>query len=407
MSCRRFLLAGAQSTADPFVPMERIAANNGRAGRPSLPILTALRFFAAADVVIFHFTMSPGSWTISNNFLKGLTSGGHAAVTFFFILSGFILTYAHAGQTERDGSNVRATSFWRLRFARIAPAYFLGLLIALPLLAHELRANSSLIVGPILVMFFLQAWWPASATLWNYPAWSLSVEGLFYALFPWLARASARLSRTSLFLAAYALIVASTAYRADFFQSDFIPDDRLDLRFQAFFPILHLPQFVFGMALGRAFLFGPTISPRLHTAMLCVGGGVLVLLFGYSGMLPWWTRSDAALAFIYALVIFGGAGASSAGTLLALPVCVLLGEASYSIYILHIPLRLWWETFADGALGLSLPPWLNFLCYFGVVTVASVISFRHVETPLRRLIAGRRASDAAQDIKLAALSLKA
>lgn len=367
----------------------------GRATRrPPLPILTSLRFFAAAEVVAFHIVTTGSGVALPDGFLKGLASGGFAAVTFFFVLSGFILTYVHAGPGERDGCDVEAATFWRLRIARLAPAYFLGLLLALPVVAVFIQDAATpawvRIGGPLLVLLFLQAWWPSLATLWNLPAWSLSVECLFYALFPWLARASARLSRSSLFAIAYGLIVGATALRADFLaMPGALREGRPGLDFQAYFPLLHLPQFIFGMALGRQYLFGPTPSPRLVSAIFAVGVGLLALLFGFSGLLPWWTRGDAVLVLVFALIIFGAA--RPAGALLALPRFVLLGEASYSIYILHLPLRLWWDGLYD-TLGLDLQPWLFCAVYCALVVAVSVLSFRYVETPLRRWIGGLRIS---------------
>ena len=304
--------------------------------RPALPILTSLRFFAAAEVVAYHIvTTHAGDAVLPDGFFKSLASGGFAAVGFFFVLSGFILTYVHAGQTDSDDRVIKPTMFWRLRFARIAPAYFLGLIMALPSLINFLHDPAmpawERVAGPILVVLFLQAWWSPLAMIWNYPAWSLSVECLFYALFPWLARASVRLPRSMLFLIAYCLIVAATAYREEF------------LSLPGAIPLPCLPHFIFGMVLGRQYLFGPTISPRLHAAMFYLGVGLLAIVFCFDWLLPWWTRSDAVLVSLFALIIFGGARPTGAGTLLTLPVFVLLGEASYSMYILHAPLRHWWE----------------------------------------------------------------
>src|SRR5437764_530761 len=86
----------------------------------ALPALTGLRFLAAAVVVAVHF--SPISW------LNGSDAGG-AAVTLFFLLSGFILTY-----TARPG-RVRVREFYVARLARIYPAYLVGLGLAAALLS--------------------------------------------------------------------------------------------------------------------------------------------------------------------------------------------------------------------------------------------------------------------------------
>ena len=192
----------------------------GRAKRrPALPVLTSLRFFAAAEVVLFHISAGPAGAAIPEGLLQNLASGGYAAVSFFFVLSGFVLTYAHAGATEQQGGAIDTRRFWVQRFARLGPAYYLGLLLAAPIAIAYVASNAqapAAFIGPVLVLVFLQAWWAPLASVWNFPAWSLSVECLFYALFPWLARASVRWPRSTLFVVCYVLILAATVYRADF-----------------------------------------------------------------------------------------------------------------------------------------------------------------------------------------------
>lgn len=348
------------------------------ARRPSLPVLTSLRFFAAVEVVAFHIIDSnEGRNLLPDGFLKGVLSGGPAAVTFFFILSGFILTYVHAGKREED-CEVEPMTFWRLRIARIVPAYFFSLLLALPALSAFLNETTrpmwEKIVAPILVVSFLQSWWPTFA-IWNGPAWSLSVECFFYALFPCMARALSRLGRPSLFSAAYALIIASASIRPDL----------LPPRFQNFFPLFHLPYFVFGMALGRQHLFGRSLPVGWHAAMFYLGVTTLTILFGLSWLLPSWMKSGPVLVPSFALVILGGARPSRAMTLLNFPILVLLGEASYSTYILHEPLRIWLMM-----LGLNISLWFYLPTYAAVVVAISLISFKYVETPLRERIAFQR-----------------
>lgn len=376
--------------------MERDTLSAGQARhRSPLPLLTSLRFFAAAEVVAFHLApASPGS-AEPDGILSGLLSGGHAAVIFFFVLSGFILAYVHAGENERAACDIDATRFWRLRFARIAPAYYLALLLALPIVSQVVAQSPasgwSIAAGLASVMLFLQAWWPAYTTFWNFPAWSLSVECLFYVLFPWLARVLARWPATMVLAAAYVLIVLTSAYGPELLSSAGVlrqtpPDEWL---VPGFFPVLHLPLFIVGMALARLYLFGPALSSAPHAAMLGAGVAMLMLIFGGASVLPSWTHSHAALTPVFALIIFGGAGAARRMPLLTLPAFTLLGEASYSIYILHIPLRYCWEILLETVLSVSLTPWLDFFLYFGFVVLVSVAVFRQIETPMRKWIAGR------------------
>jgi peptidoglycan/LPS O-acetylase OafA/YrhL len=95
--------------------------------RPSVPALTSLRFFAALLVVIFHYNIGK-----QPNFLSGVSTFGYEAVTFFFVLSGFILTYAHLEPREQLWLNISAAAFMSRRVARIAPAYIVGLALAVP-----------------------------------------------------------------------------------------------------------------------------------------------------------------------------------------------------------------------------------------------------------------------------------
>jgi peptidoglycan/LPS O-acetylase OafA/YrhL len=355
------------------------------ATRAALPVLTSLRFFAAAEVVVYHQIADH----IENDFLRGLGSAGYEAVTFFFVLSGFILTYVYTGRSEQDYLNVSAREFWKARIARILPAYFLGLVLSLPRVAYYALIYKMIIIQPpilgfVLVPILLQAWWPPAAMAWNSPAWSLSVELFFYVSFPMLARAAGRLSRNYFIVLAYGLVVAVVVLR----HAVSSPNSTFGTaawNFDMFFPLFHLPQFIFGMALGRLYLFGPTVSPKIHMTMLCIGTLGLVLVFGGHSLLPSWTKTDATLVLLFGLVIFGGAQAEGTLKALACPALILLGEASYSIYILHVPLGYWWSWITRG---LALPAIASFGAYFALVIVASILSYLYVEKPLRRRILG-------------------
>jgi peptidoglycan/LPS O-acetylase OafA/YrhL len=359
--------------------------------RAPLSILTSLRFFAAVEVVVYHGVYSDGKFQDANIFLRDLTSAGFQAVTFFFVLSGFILTYVYFDRSENGYLNTSACEFWKARFARIFPVYFLGLLVALPqfiyyALIKKIIATPDFIIGLTLNPILQQAWWPRVATAWNAPAWSLSVEFFFYACFPMLTLAVARLSRNYFFLLAYGLVIAVGVLRFVISSPGSVVGSP-EWNFDNFFPLFHLPQFIFGMALGRFFLFGPTISPKIHAVMLGLGAIGLLVVFGGRSLLPAWTRTDPALVVLFGLVIFGGARAEYSFKALVFPFLILLGEASYSIYILHMSLGLWWVNLTRG---LSLPAILSFVAYFVLIIVVSILSYRYVEKPMRHWILGHR-----------------
>src|SRR5580692_706075 len=154
--------------------------------RPNLRALTGLRFLAALQVLIFHCTNWP-AWS-RHALLRNVAGCGYVAVSLFFILSGFILTYVHGARNEP----LDRTDFYVNRFARIYPAYLFGLLLVAPFyFVHTLRHEgpARLFGSALAVLTLVQAYVPSLALLWNPPAWSLSDEALFYALFPAIAPA--------------------------------------------------------------------------------------------------------------------------------------------------------------------------------------------------------------------------
>lgn len=154
--------------------------------RKNIAILTSIRFFAALAVVIAHYEKNQLIFPLN------LTNLGGPAVTFFFLLSGFVLTYAHV---VKNGAalqiNIDAKDFLIQRLARILPAYVIGLVLAFPILFYgyfQLKTISGLSFwsSMILTPTFMQSWFPPAAFAWNPPSWSLSVEWLFYIIFPYI-----------------------------------------------------------------------------------------------------------------------------------------------------------------------------------------------------------------------------
>ena len=158
------------------------------ARREPLPALTSIRFFAAAWVVFFHLRDY-----INLGPFERVAGYGFCGVTLFFVLSGFILAYNYL---DRD---TPARDFWRARFARVYPAYLFALLLACPVLYHNVEHSRFAMVSKGWTSIaLLQAWIPSRALIWNDPGWSLSAEAFFYAVFPFLLYPIARLARKHL-----------------------------------------------------------------------------------------------------------------------------------------------------------------------------------------------------------------
>jgi peptidoglycan/LPS O-acetylase OafA/YrhL len=71
---------------------------------------------------------------------------------------------------------------------------------------------------------------------------------------------------------------------------------------------------------------------------------------------------------------------------LAHPVLVLLGHASYSIYILHIGIAFWWQWMAHKVFRVSLSPTVELAIIVSLVIAFSICAFLYFERPLRRWV---------------------
>jgi len=356
--------------------------------RPPLPVLTSLRFFAAAEVLVFHYFRGKIS---TSTFFWGLTSGGYSAVIFFFILSGFILTYVYWRANDEEQA-FSALSFWKARFARIAPGYYLGILLSLPIIVYSgliSRTTSipDMALGLTLAPMFLQAWSPQVCMLVNPPGWSLSVECFFYATFPLLLRTLTRTSYKYLLFTAYCLVIGAVLLRP--------MGGRPWNTFELYFPLYHLPEFLFGVALGRLYILRKSTALNFYAPLFFGSVAGLLLLFGFRSHLPSWTLSNMVLVSLFGAVILGGAGISRKGGILAHPLLVLLGEASFAIYILQWPMSFWWIWLSQKQLHLHLPIVADFATYSALVTLTSIGSFLYIEKPMRRRILGHTAHKAA------------
>ncbi|MBX9789770.1 MAG: acyltransferase [Pirellulales bacterium] len=338
------------------------------AGRRQLRALTGVRYLAAAHVMVFHIVVlwvivAPQSAAGGKLFqpwcaegvaffdrfwpLRGIALSGFVSVGLFFVLSGFILSYTSMDADNRAAVNRR--QFWANRFARIYPVYLLGLVFNLPLFLVWLAglkpplASGAAVGVAASAIGLVQSWWPLASAAWNPPGWSLSVEAFFYFVFPWLILLVDRLPRRallpSLAVAWGATLVAPLCYLALGGKVDWESESETWLRFVEFNPILRLPEFFAGMVLGKLFV------NRQERRGDAPGGGAalsIVATIGLAGVLAYSEQFNRLLLYnglllplflllIYGLALEGGPIA----WILSGRLFVLLGDASYALYILH------------------------------------------------------------------------
>lgn len=382
-------LSASQIVAEP----EWIARNQPD-NRPRLEGLTALRFFAALHVILFHLyvegVLAVGPWWYRN-----FASIGYVGVNFFFVLSGFILVYTYAA------TDLVPRRFWQARFARIYPAYLVSLAVTAPfffLTARSLKlpffawSMQHVPLASILALTLLQSWIPQGALAWNPVCWSLSVEAFFYALFPFLLKRTKLLSRRLPFWIAGVWFI-SLAISATYIVVH--PDGAAGINstettlfwknILSFNPLVRLPEFVVGMLTCRLFL---SKGGSLRLASICTLSGVagLVLVTTFAERIPNPVISTGLLSPAFAAIIYGVASQPRWARFLTFAPLIYLGEASYSLYLLHS----WVMSSVLEAVPHQLLAVRVVLCV-GAAIAASLLTYKFIEQPARRFLRPRQA----------------
>lgn len=371
-----------------------------------LEALTGLRFVAAAAVVFYHLD------GFKLNALFGLPpayvgdfSLGYSGVTFFFVLSGFILAYVYPTLE----SPAAAGRFLLARFARLWPAHLFGLAVAMALEAKlfwQLPEASFDPLGSLLLhLAMLQSWVPAyhMGFQYNVPSWSVSAEFTFYLLFVPLVRNWGRTWWWKLPLT-FALPVGVIAAANAFDWPYVTPPGHASYEFALYFhPLLRVWQFALGMA--TALLWQRYGRARLGLGLgTLLEAGAVAACFGanyYCGAVSraveaaglgaaareFVYNSGALVALPFAALIFVEAGQwGLAARLASTRPAVFLGEISFGVYILHWPMLKYaqahWHEYQ------TLPGWQALALYWAVLLGLSWWLYAFVEQPARRWLVG-------------------
>ncbi len=268
-------------------------------------------------------------------------------------------------------------AFLLARLARICPAYYLAILCVFLLffvvgIFDRITARQTLPV-----IFMVQAWVKEFALSLNPPAWSISNEMFFYLMFPALWAANRLLSPASFIATSAALIVLTAFLRSELLFGT--NGSVLGL----YSPLANLPQFIFGIALGNCFLVRD-LGRNRHQILFSAGLGLVILLMVVRPLVNS-LSNDATLCTAFGLLVLGAAGVRGPiEKILSLPALVILGDASYSIYILHFPIWLWWNHYTRIAYTIEWPASVDFGLYLTILTAASLATLFYLERPIRR-----------------------
>lgn len=366
-----------------------------------LDSLTGLRFFAAWMVVVHHFANFA---TIP--FVTRYQGFGATGVTFFFVLSGFVLTWSFVpGDT--------APRFYWRRFARIWPLHAVTTLLALPVF-YSMRDLPYDWTAISLSFLLLHAWIPTATTYFagNPASWTLSCEMFFYALHPLLVRRALTLKLGALGVAV-AIVLAAVFVVARWSPEWFSP--RIFGWLLYISPLFRVGEFLLGVGLAAALKRGFQVPIGVFPAAALVGLWFHVEYqvspqhFASQFQVLTAQATYVVLPVLFAALIAAAAqlDLDDARSWLRAKPMVLLGQWSYALYLVHATII---YALADW-IGVRPYGYVNvvwFLLVSALAIGASALLYTLIEHPIEQRLRGwqkrwlsRRAAVAAEPVTAA------
>lgn len=361
----------------------------------NLEVIDALRGYAILLVVTVHSLQYVPDlvWPV-----KRLFSLGFYGVQLFFIASA--ITLLMSWNRTADPFGKRIAKFLLRRFFRIAPFYYLAILIYW--FAYQVQPtdfNSDILLASLL---FYNAWSPyliPTVPGWTpVPGgWSIGVEFCFYFLFPLLATAFYNLKRAFVFfIFALSILIFGYICGKNFYQN--IPNEALD-NFLYFWPPNHLVVFALGFILYHL-LRNEWILKKITIINFNGDSATFILLLGlifisFFGVRKFFdfetfappTHLVVSVLFIPWMLFF----ILKPGQIFINQAVVGLGKVSFSAYILHFAilryanhvLSLFWPLEISGMLSV-LYELVLLLIALSITRWAAGFSYQFVELPFMR-----------------------
>ena len=344
--------------------------------------LTAVRFFAAMWVVLYHF------WpNLTAGPLPALVAKGYLGVELFFTLSGFILCHVYLDSVAvgRFGYG----GFLWARLARIYPLHLATLagvgIMALAATTLGKPVDPNVLSGSSLPanLTLTQAWGMSPGAGWNHPSWSISAEWFAYLSFPAFAWASLKLQRRPWMGLALALGLL-WGLDSGFERIAGSSLTHATIRWGA---LRIVPCFALGCAVNQLWRAGALKGRLASWGASFSGAAVFACVLA--------SAPDALIVSLFGVMILSIAQLGRGGTpSLAGNIFVYLGEISYSIYMVCVPWKLLFVNAASTLGGfdkanMPLGIWLLFIA--GVVPLAA-LSYHLIEKPARSAMRGWRAT---------------
>ncbi len=331
--------------------------------------ITFTRFVAAMAIVISHFNKDLFLYKI--RFIADVFLRANVGVSYFFILSGFIMIVAYH-RKEKIGYR----DYYRNRVARIYPLYVVGLLLYL-----VTRYSDFNFYNAFLYLLGIQSWIPGKALILNFPGWSISVEFLFYLLFPLLYNYLYVKENKSIWVIIILIWIGTQVFSNLYINSLSYKGPHTDSHeFSHYFPLWHINEFLTGNLAGLFFVKSRKEKNYDLAVVLLFVLIILSLIF-----IPLNFHNGLMAVFFVPAIYLISCNNGLITRFFSIKPLEFLGEISYAIYIIHIPVlyilrSVLWDYFQISQSNTI------FWIYILVLLVVSAILYLFVEKPMRDFV---------------------
>lgn len=316
-------------------------------------------------IVISHFNKDLFLYKI--RFISDIFLRANVGVSYFFILSGFIMIVAYH-RKEKIGY----LDFYRNRVARIYPLYIVGLL-----LYFFTRYSDVSFYKTFLYLFGIQSWIPGKALILNFPGWSISVEFLFYLIFPWLYNYLYK-GNKSIWIIAVLIWIGTQVFSNLYINSPAYKGPHTESHeFSHYFPLWHINEFLIGNIAGLFFVKNRKEKNYDLAVVVLFIAIILSLIF-----IPLNFHNGLMAVFFVPVIYLISCNNGIITKFFALKPLEFLGEISYAIYIIHIPVlyivrSVLWDYFQMSESNTL------FWIYMPVLMIVSAGFYQFIEKPMR------------------------